>query len=1141
MIKKILLLSYLLFQLQLTAQIDTDFWFAAPEVSASEGDSPIVLRFLTYNNPVNNITVSLPANGGFTPINITLGANQTGSIDLTPFIASIESPAANVVSNNGIRIVSDQNISAYYELNNASNKEIFTLKGSKALGDNFYTPFQTFWDNSATTPASFSSIDIVATENNTTVLITPRTNITGNAQDVTFSVVLNQGETYSARDMNVTGASTLAGSIVSSDKPIALTLFSGSLSNSTCSNAMGDQITSEVYTGSKYIVHKSTSGNDRVYILATQNGTSITIDNSGTTTTLINWGETYEVALSDAINYINASKPVYVWHASGYGCELSGAQVPPVFCAGTYSTAFTRTSTDSLGLLLYTRTGFENQFALNGSPLLIPAGAFSPVPGTAGTFQVALIHYSTADVPVNSYNEVTNSGDIFGLGVMNGNSGSGASYGYLSEFASYPFVSGGADASICANTSLNLTGLVGGGSVTGVWSGTGFGSFANPTDQLINTYLPSPLDTIISPIELILTTTGPCPVVRDTITITVEPAPIVTASADQSLCENNSNVQLAGDVTGGATTGVWASTGTGVFSPNNTTFNAIYTPSAADLTAGSVQLVLTSTNFGSCLTESDTMEVVFSPPPIVDSGADTLYSCENNSLVNLSGTVSGATTTGKWLSSGTGVFSPDNLSLSASYQPSPGDILLGSVLLHLESTSNLSCIPVLDSVLIIFTPEPTVNAGTNFLTCTNNATITLNGAVAGATTTGVWTGGAGVYSPNDTDLNATYTPTAGEITSGNVFLTLTTTNNGTCLSVNDNVQISFIAPPTANFNFTEVCLNNQSVFTDFSLSGFGNISNWTWDFNDGTNSNNQDENHVYTTPGAYNVQLLVTTNAGCSDSITQLVNVWEVPVADFSFSSNCPNNQIIVDFVDQSTTVSDPINFWYYDFGGQGTTSTEDPTQLFSANGNYTILHIVGTANGCFDTTSQLLTVSPLPVANFSYNLNTSSNVTADVNFVNSSTDAVTYTWNFGNGISSSDINPSITYFTNNNYIITLYATSALGCVDSTSQIIFIDNIVPPEEINTLIPNAISPNGDGKNDVWKLDFLNVLYPNAIVQVYNGWGQQLFESEGYAVPWDGTYNGENVPDGNYFYIIDIGGTGQESEIFKGVILVLKSKN
>ncbi len=428
---KCLLFSlFFLFHKSVNAQIDTIFWFAAPEVSASTGESPVYLRFMSYEN-ASDLTVSLPANGAFLPINISLPANSIDSIDLTPFLASIESPAGNVISNNGIRITATEKISAFYELKAPSNKELFSLKGNKSLGTNFYTPFQKFWNNAVTVPASFSSIDIVATENATTVLVTPRTNIIGHAQNVTFSITLNEGETYSARDMNVSASSSLAGSIVSADKPIAVTLYSGALVNSTCESSMGDQITPEDYTGRDYVVHGGTSSSDRVYILATQNGTSVTLTNSATTTTLINWGETYEVALSEAHNYISSTKPIYVWHTAGYGCELSGAQIPPMYCAGTYSTAFTRSSSDSLGLILYTRTGFEDQFELNGNPSLIPSAAFTNVPGTSGEFKMALIHYSTAEIPINSYNEVTNTGDIFGLGVINGNDGTGSGYAYF--------------------------------------------------------------------------------------------------------------------------------------------------------------------------------------------------------------------------------------------------------------------------------------------------------------------------------------------------------------------------------------------------------------------------------------------------------------------------------------------------------------------------------------------------------------------------------------------------------------------------------------------------------------------------------------------------------------------------------------
>lgn len=1119
------------------SQIDTLFWFAAPEVSASSGESPIQLRFLTYENPAT-VTVSLPANGGFIPISLTIPANSTNSINLTAFLASIESPGANAVYNNGIKVHSTAMIGVFYELGSATNKEIFSLKGSKALGTNFYTPFQKHWNNAVTTPASFSSIDIVASENNTTVLITPRTAITGHAQNTTFSIILNEGQTYSARDMNTLGSTTLAGSIVSSDKPVALTVFSGALTEGTCSNSMGDQITNASFTGKNFVINKGTSSFDRVYILATQNSTGITVTNSGSTTSLINWGETYEIDLNDPQTYIQTTKPVYVWHASGYGCEMSGAQVPHLSCAGTYSTAFTRTSTDSLGLFLYTRSGFEGQFAINGNTSLITAPQFVNVPGTSGNYKMAAIYFSVADIAVGSYNEVTNSGDIFGLGMIQGNSGTGTGYAYLSEFESYPFASVGNDTTICANRTLPVTGVVGGGDITGTWSTSGFGSFGLGSNTLINEYLPSPLDTLISPIQLILTSYGSCPVRKDTIILTVTAAPIVSASANQTVCENNSTVQLAGAVSGGASTGIWTTLGTGTFVPDSITLNAQYVPSVTDLGNGSVELVLTSTNVGNCEAESDTMVVTFTGPPIVDAGADTISVCQNAATVSLGGSISGSTTTGKWTTSGGGIFQPNNLDMNANYQPSPADISSGSIMLYLESTGNGSCVPEYDSIVILFTPPPTVDAGSNFLVCSNDASVDLSGLVSGPTTTGIWTGGNGSYSGGDTNLSATYTPTATEISSGNLFLTLTSTNNNGCNSVNDIVQLAFVAPPFANFNFTENCLYDGSAFTDFSLPGYGTLTNWDWDFGDVQTSNAQNPLHTYGTAGSYPVQLIVTSSVGCSDTLVQSVNAFEIPVAGYLASSDCPNNQIIVNFTDNSTTTTDALNYWYYDFGGAGASATENPTQLFAVNGDYIITHIVGTVNGCFDTIIQTLNVPSFPVASFSYNTDNGLNIGAIFNFINTSQNGSTYFWEFGNGNTSTTTNPSNTYFSNGTYVITQYVYGSLGCTDSVSQSITINTVT--DEISTLIPNAISPNNDGKNDIWKLDFINLLYPNARVEVYNQWGQQLFSSIGYNYPWDGTFNGELLPDGTYYYIIDINNNGDDADIFKGTVLILKSK-
>lgn len=92
--------------------------------------------------------------------------------------------------------------------------------------------------------------------------------------------------------------------------------------------------------------------------------------------------------------------------------------------------------------------------------------------------------------------------------------------------------------------------------------------------------------------------------------------------------------------------------GTGTFSPSNTTLNAIYNPSAADITAGTVTLTLNAT--GACSAASDFMIITITPQIIVNAGVDQTI-CQGD-VVTLGGSVTGGTTTGQWTTSGTGTF-----------------------------------------------------------------------------------------------------------------------------------------------------------------------------------------------------------------------------------------------------------------------------------------------------------------------------------------------------------------------------------------------------------------------------------------------------------------------------------------------------
>ena len=120
-------------------------------------------------------------------------------------------------------------------------------------------------------------------------------------------------------------------------------------------------------------------------------------------------------------------------------------------------------------------------------------------------------------------------------------------------------------------------------------------------------------------------------------------------------------------------------------------------------------------------------------------------------------------------------------------------------------------------------------------------------------------------------------------------------------------------------------------------------------------------------------------------------------------------------------------------------------------------------------------------------------------------------------------------------YVVTQIASDSYGCSDTARVAIRINNIT--NEISTLIPNAISPNGDGKNDVWKLEFLALLYPGAEIDIYTRWGENIFHSEGYATPWDGTYKGDKLAVGTYYYVIKLN-DANNTDPFKGGVLLIR---
>lgn len=455
------------------AQFDTAFWFVAPEVASYASgynfDKPVIFRIITQNLP-GTVTISQPANSGFIPQNVFVPSNSAVSVDLTNYLNMIENKPANTVLNYGFYIHSTSPVQVYYEVASTNcncNPETFVLKGNKALGTLFYTPFQSHISNSSTFyPTPVCAFDIVATENNTTVTITPKKNITGHTANTPFSITLNMGQTYSAAASSQGASDHLGGSKIESDKPIAVTIKDdllstlASLPNYDYSDLAGDQIVPVNNLGTQYIVSKGllfSSLPERIYILATENNTLIYQNGNPSPLTSINEGQTYSLTLTANSTYIETSHPAYILHLSGNGQEVGTALVPPIECTGTNSVGIFRTTSELLAINLIVHSGGQGTFLVNGNSGIINSSLFSSVPGTNGQWVAAQINLPLSQVASNSFAYISNASSQFHLSMIQGGEHTGVRYAFFTNYNNIPpVVSLGNDASICSPSQLTL-------------------------------------------------------------------------------------------------------------------------------------------------------------------------------------------------------------------------------------------------------------------------------------------------------------------------------------------------------------------------------------------------------------------------------------------------------------------------------------------------------------------------------------------------------------------------------------------------------------------------------------------------------------------------------------------------------------
>lgn len=494
----------------------------------------------------------------------------------------------------------------------------------------------------------------------------------------------------------------------------------------------------------------------------------------------------------------------------------------------------------------------------------------------------------------------------------------------------------------------------------------------SPTTGLINSTIANPSISLTNlgsaPVTTayILTTTAVGCLSTDMVNVIVNPLATANAGPDQTIC-SGSNAALAGVIGGYATSGTWSG-GNGIFNPNNTTLNAIYTPGPSEINAGSVTLMLTSNGpSGPCPAAISSVMITINPVITVSAGLDDTICI--GSTATLAGVFGGGATSGTWSGGGGGTFNPNNAASNAVYTPSVAESEAGFVSLTFTTDDPFGpCPSVSDNMMLTIKPSPTANAGPGQYVCAGS-NITLAGTIGGAATSGTWSGGTGTYSPGNTALNAVYTPSIAEYSADSIVLTLTTNNpiGLPCLESSSNTAVYFYKNPVVNFavNDSAGCPVHCVNFTDLSSVGGGSaITSWTWGFGDNSpDSIGQSPSHCYSQTGSYDITLTATSTNNCSVTLTipQMVEVFSIPVAGFHPT---PNPATVlnpeVTFADQS---SSDVNYWFWSFGDGDTVSmnTPNPIHLFpnDSSGIYYASLIVQNASGCSDTVIHEIVIGP--------------------------------------------------------------------------------------------------------------------------------------------------------------------------------------
>ena len=388
--------------------------------------------------------------------------------------------------------------------------------------------------------------------------------------------------------------------------------------------------------------------------------------------------------------------------------------------------------------------------------------------------------------------------------------------------------------------------------------------------------------------------------------------------------------------------------------------------------------------------------------------------------------------------------------------------------------------------------------------CSSSATVVVNvstnlNVTINANPPSVCIGGTSVLTASG---GSTYSwSTGGSTASITVTPTTTTTytvtgSSGVGCSGTATVSVTVNPLPTVSIDPSQssICSGTSVILTANSdISG----TSFIW-------SNNISGNNITVIPSTTTTYAVTgTTNQGCTGTASVTINVSQPPIIDYTTTqSHCgqSDGNII-------TNVTGGIPPFIYQWSNGANTSNLN--NIPAGNYNLTITD----ANGCSSTINITLVEASKPQANFAPKPQITTIDDPIIYFENYSIGASSYQWDFGDGYSSTYFSPTHAYDFPGVYHVVLSVSDQYGCVDTVGANIIINDIT-----NIFLPNAFTPNGNNINELYNIMGTGIDPSTFEMRIFDRWGKQLFYTTDYSASWDGTYNGEPVPQGSYIIAI-----------------------